>query len=115
MAIPTYDALMLPVLRHCANKGWPMRELVAQIAADLALSPDDRNQQIPSGGTTVIASRVHWAKTYLKQAGLLEQPRRGFVQISSRGRQVLDANPTKIDAVLLQKFDEFRAFLRKKS
>lgn len=113
MTIPTYDALMLPVLRHCADKTWPMRELVARIAADLALSPEEWNQQLPSGGATVIASRVGWAKTYLKQAGLLEQPKRGFVQISSRGREVLGTNPAKIDAALLQRFDEFRSFLRK--
>jgi hypothetical protein len=37
MAIPTYDELMLPVLRHCAEKTWVMRDLVAQIADDLQL------------------------------------------------------------------------------
>ncbi len=28
MTIPTYDALMLPVLKHCADKAWVMKDLV---------------------------------------------------------------------------------------
>lgn len=71
LPIPTYDALMLPVLRHSAEKLWSMRELIAKIADDLKLTQEERGQQVRSGSTTVIASRVHWAKTYLKQAGLV--------------------------------------------
>jgi len=57
---------------------------VRRIANDLQLSEDERAQEIPSGGTTIIASRVHWAKTHLKQAGLVDQPKRGTVQISTQ-------------------------------
>ena len=111
MTIPTYDVLMLPVLRLCAERLWIMRDLVDRVADDLHLSHPEREQVIPSGSVTVITSRVHWAKTYLKQAGLVEQPKRARVQISARGREVLARNPTKIDTALLQGFDEFRAFL----
>jgi restriction system protein len=108
--IPTYDALMLPVLRHCAEKTWAMRDLVARIADDSKLTEEERRQETPGGGTILIAGRVHWAKTYLKQAGLVTQPKRGMVQISPRGRDVLNKNPAKIDTVLLQQFEEFRVF-----
>jgi restriction system protein len=111
--VPTYDVLMLPVLRLCAEKLWVMRDLVVRVADDLCLSQPEREQMIPSGTMTVITSRVHWAKTYLKQAGLVEQPKRAQVQISSRGREVLARNPSKIDATLLQGFDEFRDFLKR--
>jgi restriction system protein len=109
--IPTYDALMLPVLLHSSQKPWSMRELIAVIADDLGLSDEEREQEIPSGGTRLIANRVHWAKTYLKKAGLLEQPKRGIVQITQRGREVLGGNPTKIDLAMLQQFQDFRSFL----
>ncbi len=111
MPIPTYDVLMLPVLRLCAERLWPMRDLVGRIANELTLSQQEREQMIPSGTMTVITSRVHWAKTYLKQAGLVEQPKRAHVQISARGREVLSRNPAKIDNMLLQGFKEFRDFL----
>jgi len=102
---------MLPVLRLCAEKLWLMRDLVARVADDLDLNQVEREQMIPSGSVTVVTSRVHWAKTYLKQAGLVEQPKRAHVRISTRGREVLARNPAKIDAVLLQEFGEFRSFL----
>lgn len=113
MTIPTYDLLMLPVLRHCAETTWQMRDLIRRIADDLGLSEEERAAQIPSGSTTIIASRVHWAKTYLKQAGLLEQPKRGVVQITQRGRDVLASNPTKIDTGLLEIYPEFQSFVRR--
>jgi restriction system protein len=111
LTIPTYDTLMLPVLRRCAEQIWSMRALIERIVDDFHLSEADRAQQIPSGGTSVIASRVHWAKTYLKQAGLVEQPKRGMVRITARGREFLVSNPQKVDVATLVQFEEFRAFL----
>jgi restriction system protein len=113
MPIPTFAELMLPVLKYSAEKVWAMRDLVARIADDLDLSQEERDERTPSGSTTIIASRVHWAKAYLKQACLLDQPKHGLVQISQRGRDVLKENPTKIDVQLLQQFEEFRAFQHK--
>jgi restriction system protein len=110
MMIPPYDTLMLPVLRHCAEKTWLMRDLIVRVADDLGLSQEERDIRTPSGMSTVIATRIHWAKTYLKQAGLLSQPKHGVVEISGRGREVLAKNPDKIDAKLLEQFEEFRAF-----
>lgn len=111
MAIPTYDALMLPVLRACAEKEWHMRDLVVHIADLLSLTPEERAQEIPSGPTKLIANRVHWAKTYLKKSGLLEQQKRGYVRITQRGRDVLTTDPVKIDAATLQQFPEFQSFV----
>jgi len=104
---------MLPVLRHCADRLWPMRDLISRISDDLKLSPAERSERLPSGGATIIASRVGWARTYLKQAGLVEQPKRGLVQATERGRQVLAQKPVKIDGALLLRFEEFRAFQKR--
>jgi restriction system protein len=113
MPIPTYDALMLPVLKLCADKTWAMRDLIARIADDLGLTEAERAEQTPGGGSLLIASRVQWAKTFLKQAGLLEQPKRGIVQITQRGKTILATNPPKIDSTLLHQFPEFDAFAGK--
>ncbi len=113
MPIPAYDQLMLPVLRLSAEKAWGMRDLIMRIADDLNLTPAERDQEIPSGGTKLIANRVHWAKTYLKKAGLLEQPKRGTVQITQRGREVLNENPGNINVRSLLRFPEMQAFLEK--
>ncbi len=113
MPVPTYDQLMLPVLERSAEKTWIMRELIARMADDLKLTQAERDQEIPSGGTKLIANWVHWAKTYLKQAGLLEQPSRGAVRITQRGRDVLGSKPNKLDVQMLQQFPEFQDFLGK--
>ncbi len=110
LPIPPFDAFMLPVLRHCSEKTWRMRDLVARMTDDLALDDLERDQRTPSGSTTVVASRVHWAKTFLKQAGLVEQPGRALVRITPRGTELLAKNPAKIDTALLLGYDEFRAF-----
>ena len=113
MAVPSYDELMLPVLKLCLEKAWIMRDLVVRIADDLHLEQKERDQTIPSGSVSVITSRVHWAKTYLKQAGLLIQPKRAHVQITTKGREVLASNPAKIDCRFLETFEDFRNFLNR--
>lgn len=87
-----------------------MGELVRCIADDLQLSPEERTSMLPGGSTTVLGSRVHWAKTYLKQAGLVEQPKRGMVQITAAGKSVLAAKPAHIDAKYLRQFPSFVTF-----
>lgn len=113
MPIPTYDQLMLPVLQLTADKTWAMRDLVGKVADELNLTEEERERKLPGGGALLIASRVGWAKTYLKQARLVEQPKRGVVTISQRGRELLATNPTKIDAQFLKQYPEFQAFVDK--
>jgi restriction system protein len=104
---------MLPVLRLSGERAWNMRDLIARVADDLDLTPAERDQEIPSGGTKLIANRVHWAKTHLKKAGLLHQPKRGVVQITERGREVLNENSGSIEVQSLLRFLEMQAFLDK--
>src|ERR1700761_7517478 len=51
--VPTYDALMLPVLKRSADRTWSMQELIAQVADDQNLSQEERDELIPSGATTL--------------------------------------------------------------
>jgi len=88
-----------------------MQDLIARISDDFSLSEVERSEQTPSGSALVIASRVHWAKTYLKQAGLVEQPKRSVVQITKRGRDLLATSPERIDNSMLRKFPDFLEFL----
>lgn len=111
MAIPTYEDLMLPVLQRLeSDEELRVSELVASLGQKLGLSAEDLSAMLPSGQSTTFGSRVAWAKTYLKQAGLIDQPKRGVVRIASRGRQVLLGKPARIDNSLLAQFPEFIAF-----
>ena len=105
---------MLPVLEKVAGGPKHIREMVDRISDDLKLTPEERSEMIPSGSGPRIYSRVHWAKTYLKQAGLVSQPTRGLVEITDRGRDVLANRPDRIDNEFLSRFPEFKEFQKRK-
>lgn len=113
MMLPDYQSLMLPVLQKVAGGPKPLREIVSEIADDLRLTAEERAQTIQSGRTPLIYNRIHWAKTYLKQAGLLDQPERGLVRITRRGTAALKQYPQRIDNKILESFPEFNAFKAK--
>jgi restriction system protein len=74
------------------------------------LSDEERNELLPSGGQGVFNNRVHWARTYLKQAGLLDAPRRGYFQITDRGLSLLAEKPNVVNVTLLERYPEFLEF-----
>ena len=113
MAVPDYQSLMLPVLQASFEREVRIRAVVEQLADQLGLTLEERNELLPSGKQTIFANRVHWAKTYLAQAGLIENTRRGHFKITSRGQQALDARPSKIDNVFLGQFEEFQQFKKR--
>nr|WP_294512105.1 restriction endonuclease [uncultured Rhodopila sp.] len=110
MAVPDYQSLMLPVLVMSAAGELRVGDAVERLAEQLHLSPDERTQLLPSGKQTLFGNRVHWAKTYLTKAGLLESTRRGHFRITERGRQVVASHPARIDNEYLNQFAEFRQF-----
>src|SRR4051794_39998630 len=114
MAIPDYETLMLPVLRESAGGEIAIRDCTNRLADQLGLSEPERNEPLPSGKQTTFANRVHWARTYLAQAGLVEATRRAHFKITDRGRSVLARGPEKIDNRLLLEFPEFRDFKRRR-
>lgn len=46
----------------------------------------------------------------MKKAGLLEDPKRGYFQITDRGREILEDNPLRIDMKFLRQFPEYIEF-----
>lgn len=109
MAIPDFQSLMLPLM-ELVSDGLPheMRVATDTLGKQLQLTPAEWQEMLPSGRTPLFYNRLAWAKTHLKRAGLIEQPRRGVILISDRGRQVLAGKPVRIDLRLLQTFPEYR-------
>ncbi|WP_166141657.1 restriction endonuclease [Methylosinus sp. RM1] len=112
MAIPDYQSLMLPVLSAASLGEARIGDVVERVAESLALTAEERAQLLPSGRQTLFANRVHWAKTYLNKAGLVEITRRGHFTITDRGKRALQSNPGRIDNVFLNRFEEFRDFVK---
>lgn len=110
MNIPDFQTLMLPVLRSAAKDEVKISDVVEQLAIDFKLSSEELAQLLPSGRQTTFANRVHWAKSYLGKAGLVELTKRAHFQITDRGRQVLTAPPDRIDIKYLNQFPGFQKF-----
>jgi len=111
MAIPDYQAIMLPLLEIAAQKG-PLgsSEAVALVSDHFKLSEEERGTLLPSGKQAIITNRVGWALTYMVKAGLLNRPQRGVTAVTDLGKEVLDGNPPSINVLYLKQFPEFQAF-----
>ena len=110
MPIPTHQSLMRPVLEQALKGEVQLGTLVSALSDELELTIEEREETVPSGKQTKITNRVSWAKTYLKQAGLLASSRRGHYIITDRGKEALADKDVRIDSAYLKNFDEFRAF-----
>lgn len=108
--IPDYQSLMLPVLRAADHGEVRIGDVIERLAGVLGLGEAALNTLLPSGRQTVFANRVHWAKTYLAKAGLVEATRRGHFRLTPRGAEVLKTAPERIDNHFLGRFEEFRTF-----
>jgi len=108
--IPDYQALMRPVLECASQREVRIGDVVEEIADTLGLSQADREELLPSGKQTRFANRVHWAKSYLKQAGLVKATRRAHFIITDRGRTTLTNGGAEINRAFLEQFDEFKQF-----
>jgi len=115
MAVPDFQTLMLPVPQEYADGNEHMsRDVRANVAAKLALTAEEVAEQLPTAPQTRFANRTAWAHSYLKQAGILESPRRGHYRITDRGKQVLAASPTRIDIPFLERYPDFQEFRARK-
>lgn len=111
MAIPDFQSIMLPLLRRCAaGQEFSKRDIVPALATEFGLTQADLEELLPTGRQGKFDNRVGWAKSYLKQAGLLETTGRGLFRITDRGRQVLKEAPQRVDMKYLERFPEYQAF-----
>ncbi|MGZ8213724.1 MAG: restriction endonuclease [Methylosarcina sp.] len=114
MIIP-HQSLMLPILKLASDgKEHKLGQAVEELADKFALSTEERNELLPSGTQAVFNNRVGWARSYLKQAGLLATPKRGFFTITKKGTELLATNPTQVDVSVLEQYPEFIEFKNRK-
>ncbi len=105
---------MLPLLELVADgKDHLMKDVTRGVTSRFELSEDERRQLLPSGQQTIISNRVAWAKAHMKMAGLLENPVRGYIRISTAGRELLDKKPARIDLRVLRQYPLYLEFVKK--
>ncbi|WP_028454846.1 restriction endonuclease [Chitinilyticum litopenaei] len=108
MPIPDYQTIMLPLLQLAADqKEHRFRDAIEHLSTLFELTEAERAEMLPSGAAPLFANRVGWARFYLKQAGLLESPRRGQFKITADGMGLLIKSPAKITLAVLEQYPAF--------
>jgi restriction system protein len=103
LPFPKDHELMRPMLETVAD-GEPhaLKQVVARMQAQSGLSSEQLAETIPSGQPK-FRNRSLWAATYLRKAQALSTPKRGWVQLAERGRQLL-SEPGPVTVARLQEF-----------
>jgi restriction system protein len=102
---------MRPLLEEYSAGGErQIADVRAALGTRFGLTEAELAERLPSGLARAFDNRVGWAATYLYRVGLLERPRRSVYAITDRGREVLAANPDRIDLGVLSQFPEFAEF-----
>ena len=92
MELPKYHQTFVPVLETLNSvESLNSRELASRVRdnyySDL---PKELLEKKTSSGANVLLDRILWGKSYLKMAKFLSYPKRGFVQITDKGKQILE-------------------------
>jgi Mrr N-terminal domain len=113
MAVPKFDALMLPLLKLASDgNDHRLNDTVQPIAEAFGLSEADLSEKVPSGQSR-LRNRIYWAKLYLSQAKAIDSVGQGLFRINDRGRELLCRNFSSITPEALMEFPEFVAFRAK--
>ena len=102
MPVPHPSEITLPLLIALGDgRDWHRPAWVSEVAGRLALDP-----------RTLVSRRFgtncSWAWIHLRYARLVEGRAAGPTRITSRGRALLQEQPTHVDASVLNRYEEYR-------
>src|ERR1035437_2797572 len=96
--IPDFQKIMLPFMNIISDGlEHSTAETNEKLAKLFGLTEEELNQYLPSGAAKTFTNRVAWAKSHLKMAGLIENTKRSYFNITETGKIFLDINPTEIN------------------
>ncbi len=104
MAIPDFQECMRPFL-VALEKGQVhhFNDAYDYVCEFFNVSDEEKRKLLPSGKQRIVKSRCSWARTYMKKAGLLTSPKRGYVQITESGKTALIDRTDNINVKYLKK------------
>lgn len=89
--IPTHKQLLSPTLTVLDALGGEasIAEIDAGIAEFLGLTPRERSARHSLTGELVVGKRMAWARSLLKRAEMVSNPKRGYWSLTQTGRAAL--------------------------
>lgn len=89
--LPKYHETFIPILQTLESQGLLKSRELATLIRDnyyVDLSKDALEKET-SSGANVLIDRILWGKSYLKLGKFVSYPKRGMVEITEKGRQIL--------------------------
>jgi restriction system protein len=107
MAMGNFEYYFVPVLKALKESGMTHRKSnMDAVALAEKLTPQDLAAKTAKG-TSIFRSRVHWAQAFLAQAGAINRPQRGYLQITDRGLKLLEDYPEGFKAKKFREFPDY--------
>jgi restriction system protein len=116
--IPKFHEFMRPLLEVLQEQGELSRnDAVEAVIKKMDISADQMSITQESNGKPLVRGRIGWASSYLRIAGALVGPKRGFFALGPNAKQLLDlARPIKrSDLTGFQEWKEHHAAKQPKS
>lgn len=108
MDIPKFHEFMQPLLEVLQEQGELSRnDAIDAVIEKTGLTQDQLNLSQESNGKSLVRGRIGWASSYLRVAGALIGPRRGYFALGPNGPALLSLN-RPIRRADLTGFNEWR-------
>lgn len=117
MSIPDFQSIILPLLEYLADgEERSNQEIFEALEKQFCMTEEEKSELLPSGKQKVFINRVGWAKSFLRQASLIESARRGYYSITEAGKDVLSGDhPDRLDVSYLMRLPSFLASKQNKN
>ena len=96
--VPSFNELFNPTLTalHDLGGSASIREIVNQVIENMKLSSEITQVPHGKGNQTSLEYRLGWARTYLKDYGLLDNSERGVWHLTAEGRKNQEVDPAEV-------------------
>jgi len=106
--IPDFQTLMLPVLKYIGdNKEHSKKEVVESLSIIMNLSEEEKREMLPSRNQPVFYNRITWVFAHFKAAKIITNTKRGIIQITELGIDILKKNPDTINLKFLKQLPTY--------
>jgi restriction system protein len=106
--IPDFQTLMLPVLKYIGdNQEHSKKEVVESLSNIMKLSEAEKREMLSSRNQPVFYNRITWVFAHFKAAKIITNEKRGYVQITELGIDILKKNPNTINLKLLKQLPTY--------
>jgi restriction system protein len=109
MEIPKFHETFIPILKVLeGGETFQARELYQKVIDQFySKLTKEQLEEKTNSGEILIINRIAWGKSYLKKGGYIEFPKRGYVQITDKGKQYSSSNLTLSQIENSENFLEF--------